>query len=253
MMMQGISAEKDPTCLWLSPPEDLVLGKDEVHVWRASLKLTAPELNGLQELLSDDEIKRAGNYHFQKDRDNFIASRGVLRVILAKYLQRAPEKLYFCYGSHGKPMLAEQTGEKTISFNVAHSNGLALYAVASQMEVGIDLEYIRSDQTAEVIAKQFFSQKEIVALNALTGEARQKAFYTFWTRREACLKARGVGLAFNLRKADVQNDDNLSVSNLDVESDYAAALALKGRNYNIKYLNITAYNYSDFTPKTIVS
>lgn len=242
MMMQGISAEKDPACLWLSPPEDLVLRKDEVHVWRASLKLTAPELNVLQELLSDDEIKCAGNYHFQKDRDDFIASRGGLRLILAKYLNRAPEKLHFCYGAHGKPALAEDTGEKTISFNVAHSNGLALYAVASQMEVGIDLEYIRSDQTAEVIAEQFFSQKEIAALNALTGEARQKAFYTFWARREACLKAQGVGLAFNLRKADFQNDDDLSVSNLDVESDYAAALAVEGQDYKLTCWNLTQKN-----------
>lgn len=242
MKMQGIPAEKELACSWLSPPEELVLGKDEVHVWRASLKLTAPELNVMQELLSDDEIKRAGNYHFKKDRDDVIASRGMLRLILAKYLNSAPEKLHFCYGAHGKPMLAEQTGEKTISFNVAHSNGLALYAVASRMEVGIDLEYIRSDQTAEVIAEQFFSKREIAALNALANDARQKAFYTYWTRKEACLKAQGVGLAFNLRKADFQNDDNLSVSNLDIESDYAAALAVEGQDYKLTCWNLTQKN-----------
>ena len=111
--------------------------------------------------LHADERARAERFHFQSDREHFIVARGALRAILGFYLKRAPECLSFRYSSHGKPALALESGEDPIHFNMSHSHGVALYAVTCGREVGIDLEFIRSDLEVEQIAERFFSRQEI--------------------------------------------------------------------------------------------
>ena len=94
---------------WRSPPETLVLDCDEVHVWRATLDQTPSQIQSFRHNLAADEQARAERFHFERDREHFIVARGVLRAILGGYLNRAPECLSFCYGSHGKPALAGES------------------------------------------------------------------------------------------------------------------------------------------------
>src|SRR5262249_35126588 len=81
----------------LSPP----LAEDDVHVWRASLD----ELGGLEALLSYEECDRAARFRFLEQRRRWVAARGLLRAILASYLDEAPERLRFSAGRYGKPRL----------------------------------------------------------------------------------------------------------------------------------------------------
>ena len=97
-----------PVPPWRSPPETLVLGRDEVHVWRATLDQTASQIQSFLHNLAADEQARAERFHFERDREHFIVARGVLRAILGRYLKRVPECLSFCYGSHGKPALGRR-------------------------------------------------------------------------------------------------------------------------------------------------
>jgi hypothetical protein len=127
---------------WRSPPDSLTLGRDEVHVWRASMNCTAAQVEILKHTLSGEELRRAGRYRFQKDREHFIVVRGLLRTILGCYLNTEPRQLRFRYGPHGKPALEMEPGEDTLSFNLSHSNALALFAVSRGRELGIDLEYV---------------------------------------------------------------------------------------------------------------
>ena len=90
-----------------------------------------------------------------------------------------------------------------IRFNLSHSHGVALYAVTRGREVGIDLEYIRSDLEVEQIAERFFSRREIATLRALPIDLRTDAFFLCWTRKETYLKARGEGLSLPLDQFDV--------------------------------------------------
>ena len=162
-----------PVPPWRSPPETLVLGLDEVHVWRANLDQTPSQIQSFRHNLATDEQARAERFHFERDREHFIVARGVLRAILGGYLKRAPEGLSFCYGSHGKPALAGESGGDAIRFNVSHSHGIALYVVTRGREVGVDLEHIRSNLAVMEIAERFFSRREVAMLRTLSTEEQR--------------------------------------------------------------------------------
>src|SRR5262249_7722277 len=98
------------------------------------------------------------------------------------------------YELYGKPKLAGELANSDWRFNLAHSNGSALYALTRGREVGVDLEWMRPAIAREQIAERFFSPREKLALQALPPELQTKAFFTCWTGKEASLKATGRGI-----------------------------------------------------------
>jgi len=237
-----------PVPPWRSPPETLVLGCDEVHVWRAALDQTPSQIQSFLHNLAADEQARAERFYFERDRQHFIIARGVLRAILGGYLNRAPERLSFCYNSHGKPALAGESGVDAIRFSVSHSHGVALYAVTRGREVGIDLERIRLDLAVAEIAERFFSRREVAMLRTLPTAEQREAFFRCWTRKEAYIKARGEGLSLPLDQFDVslapgepaavlgtQRDPSeascWSLQELSPAPGYAAAFAVEGHGW----------------------
>jgi 4'-phosphopantetheinyl transferase len=167
---------------------------NEVHVWTARLDREAEELHDLEATLSPDERARADRFHFARDRQRFVAARGVLRTLLGKYLRQAPASLEFSYGPYGKPSLAGANAARGLSFNLAHSAELAVYAISRQRNLGVDVERIKPESAGEDIARRFFSAREVGDLQTLPPEARVAAFFNCWTRKEAYLKATGMGL-----------------------------------------------------------
>ena len=193
---------REPT-RWGTPPERLILGPAEVHVWRGRLALDPNGLERRRKTLSGDEQARAARYRFLKDRDSFIAARGMLRGILGRYLGRAPETVQFDYGPHGKPALPHEPGGVRLRFNLSHSGGLALCAVASRRELGIDIEHQRPELADESVAERFFSAREVATLRSVPPAQQQAAFFACWTRKEAYLKAVGGGLTIPLDRVEV--------------------------------------------------
>ena len=80
---------------WCSPPKNLKLSRDDVHVWRATLDRPAEYVCQLKRSLSEDERLRAERFYFEQDRLRFIVGRGLLRFILSRYLEIAANKLRF--------------------------------------------------------------------------------------------------------------------------------------------------------------
>ena len=235
---------------WFAAPQRLSLGGDTVHVWRASLDESCSRVALFQDTLDDDERSRADSFYFNRDRERFIVARGVLRALLGRYLDRSPESLSFSYSTHRKPALASESGADALRFNLSHSHGMALYAVTRGRELGVDLELIRCDLETEQIAERFFSQSEIVTFRALPPALRKCAFFLCWTRKEAYIKARGEGLSIPLDQFDVslipgepaallstQPDPDgtpgWSLINLTPAAGYAAALAVRGRDWTL--------------------
>lgn len=240
----------DFDALWLSPPKHLSLGSKTVHVWRANLDQNPSQIALFQNSLDDDERSRADRFYFSRDRERFIVARGILRAILGRYSNRAPNSLSFRYSNHGKPVLVSESDLDAIRFNLSHSHGEALYAVSRGREIGVDLEFIRGDLEAEQIAERFFSHSENETLRALPLSLRRYAFFLCWTRKEAYIKARGEGLSMPLDQFDVslipdepaallsiQSDSDeahrWSLRNLNPADGYAAALAAKGHDWTL--------------------
>lgn len=189
---------------WAAPPPGrIAITPDEVHVWRASLRPSAPVLARLEAHLSPDERARAARFRFPRHRDAFIAGRGAQREILARYTGLAPADLAWRATEHGKLSLDGPVAASGIRFNVSNSGGLALYAVALGRELGVDLEELRPMPDGMEIARRFFSAPENEVFAALPAEARDAAFFACWTRKEAYIKAVGEGLSMPLDRFDV--------------------------------------------------
>ncbi|MDE3092051.1 MAG: 4'-phosphopantetheinyl transferase superfamily protein, partial [Chloroflexota bacterium] len=198
-------------------------GKDEIHVWRASLDLPAIDLRQLQQTLTEDESNRAARFYFQKDREHYIACRGLLRVILSRYLDVAPGEIRFCYGHYGKPELASSMRRQDLSFNVSHSHGLALVAIAAERKIGVDIEYIRLGVEIESIAERFFAPNEKAVIRTLTGYQQRETFYNCWTRKEAFLKACGDGMTCPLDQFEVSVAPGVPAALISARDDPQAA------------------------------
>jgi 4'-phosphopantetheinyl transferase len=183
-----------------TPLEPLAAGV--VDVWRASLEVSAEILAALEATLADDEVARARRRVTGELRGHAIASRGLLRAILAHYLPDTPRALAFATAAHGKPYLAS-ANPLDLRFNVTHCRGMALVAVAVGRDVGIDLEAARAIDGLEALARRTFSPRETRALLALPAAQRDAAFLRCWTRKEAFLKLAGFGLSVPLDAFDV--------------------------------------------------
>lgn len=172
----------------------------EVFVWRVPLTPRADLLTEYRHLLDDDEIERADRFLYDDDRQDFIAARGALRILLARCLGRAPGDLRFAYGDHGKP---ELTDAPSLSFNLSHSGDWALIAMADAVLVGVDVEQIRPLPDALELAERFFSDQEVERVRELPESAIPAGFFNAWTRKEAFVKAVGTGLSLPLHTFDV--------------------------------------------------
>lgn len=148
----------------------------------------------LERLLPVAEARRAARQPFEARRRDLVLSGVALRAILAAYLETDPRTLRFVVAPGGKPRL-EARGERVpLAFNLSHSRGRALVAVAPSGEVGVDLERYRRDLPIDRLAARFFSPREIAALRATSDEVRHAAFFACWTRKEAFVKATGAGI-----------------------------------------------------------
>jgi 4'-phosphopantetheinyl transferase len=180
--------------MWRSPSEFPRLSVDEVHIWRSPLNVPRSTQDVLIQFLSADEHKRAERFRFDQHRQQFITTRGLLRYLLGRYLETDPAHVQFVYGPYGKPALDSSNSGQFLSFNLSHSHHQALYAIAGNRPIGIDIEYERPIQTIDQLAQRFFTAKEYLSLASLPPEQKQAAFFCGWTRKEAYLKATGQGL-----------------------------------------------------------
>lgn len=188
---------------WREPPATPSLCNDELHVWCAWLDRLGMPVEQCLEMLSLDERARAARFYFERDSTRFVIGRGLLRTILGRYLDVGPARLVFSYSSRGKPRLLSSEGRDLLYFNVAHSDGIALYAVTRRCEVGIDVEHVRAISEADQIAARFFSERESVQWKNVPASHRLEFFFKCWTRKEACVKASGDGVSETLSRLDV--------------------------------------------------
>jgi 4'-phosphopantetheinyl transferase len=254
------------TVVWNKPPQEFDLSRGAAHIWRTSLQSGSLCQETLKRYLSPDETIRAERFHFQKDREHFIIARGKLRIILSRYLGIGPEKVSFRYNAFGKPSLASEYRECPLRFNVSHSNEVALYAMAWNRVVGIDIEYMRPISEAREISARFFSLNERRMLDALPADQRLEMFYQFWTRKEAYAKARGDGLSRPLAQFDTslipktrsnlipihdksQNMAHFCLMDINVGGNYAAASVIEGHSVRIEFWDVSEVDAEDDPPE----
>lgn len=209
---------------------------DEVHLWETPLSIWEFELAHIGDALSPDERVYAAAFHNERARRQFVISRGMLRQLLSRYLDRPTADIQFETEGDGKPVLA---GERGVEFNLSHSGEIVVYAVAASRPVGVDLEHLRPIPRAVELANRFLSPEESETIASAPQELRDREFLSSWVKREACAKARGTSIWRALespRQSDAAaaTEDGLyTVRLVDYSDRYVAAVAAPGSDWRV--------------------
>src|SRR5215203_285073 len=237
--------------MWLNSPDNLILSEDEAHIWRADLDLNESVQSSFLKLLSPDEINRAKRFRFAQDSQNFINARGILRLLIGKYLEINPAEISFQYSEFGKPSIANN---HSLQFNISHSRNIALFAFTKKFNIGVDVEFVNPNIEVKEIAARFFSTNETKNLLALPEQQQTLGFFYCWSRKEAFIKAVGEGLSFPLDKFEVSLEPNKpakllatnwqpkdvskwSIYSLSPEANFVGSLVIEGLLEKVKCWN----------------
>ena len=186
----------------------------------------------LLQILEPSESNRAARFYHQRDRSRYIVRRALLRLLLARYLRCSVTDIRFVTAPLGKPGL---TADLPIRFNVSASANLCLYAITTDRDVGVDLEFMEpAVDIASVSA--LFAPAEIELLRWLAPSSLLDVFYAQWTCKEASMKCTGQGLSTPLIQIPITFDptgprctsDSCSILRLNAATGYAAAVATIG-------------------------
>lgn len=235
-----------------SNTKTLSLSSDMVDAWYIDVNDCKKQILYYTSLLSTDEKLKADKFKFINDKNRFIIARGVLRILLGRYLSINPEKVAFKYGDYGKP---EAKNNLSINFNISHSGKMIIFGFAKSHDIGVDIEEIKNNFDVLDIANNFFSKKEIQFLNNLPKEHQKEGFYRCWTRKESFIKAKSIGLSYPLDSFSVSIDSHEHAELLETlwdinekhkwalfsfspSENYIGAISIKG--------NIKTVNYFDF-------
>ncbi|MDY6937962.1 MAG: 4'-phosphopantetheinyl transferase superfamily protein [Cyanobacteriota bacterium] len=233
---------------WRSSPLELDLSPDRVQIWHADLNHLWRPIDRWYELLSPDERQRADRFLRPVDCHSFVTARGVLRELLGRYLNLEPKQIEFGYTERGKPFILNGDRPLSLEFNLSHSGGVALYAIACHRRVGIDVESHR-DLEVLSLARRFFSEREYDRLCEIPPERQTEAFYSIWTAKEALLKATGEGLIGLSRTEIALTDSEFAPMSIALSSvppawhlqplklgpGYSGAVAIEGKKCHLDY------------------
>ncbi len=177
--------------------------KKEAHIWLTrSDQITASSAPGRYAgMLSAEEMRQYHRYIFDRDKHLFLVAHAMLRTVLSKYEDVAPEEWKFEHNEYGRPEVAKSMGLSNLRFNLSHAHGLVACVVSDHMDCGVDVE--RTDRVDEPMsmARRFFSPSEVVALEACqTSDTTRSHFFEYWTLKEAYAKAVGKGFSIPLEK-----------------------------------------------------
>ncbi len=226
----------------------------EIQIWFAQADLQEDLMANLEKTLSQEERDAASRFRFSGHRLNYIFAHGVLRDILCRYMNCPAQDILFRRNSNGKPFLIQRRGRIPLLFNMSHSGSVVLVGVASECNIGVDLEEIRPLTEFIDIARYNFAPEECTFIMNHAPEDRQRAFLRCWTRKEAYIKAAGNGLSMPLNTFDIsdapepdgwnlaQTADALTatklwLADLQAPGGYLAAVAIEETPGTITYSN----------------
>lgn len=225
----------------------------EIHVWAFSLEVSLETRLQCSRWLSESERERADRLRFEQLRNHFIVAHGCLRHILSRYSDSPPGALEIVQAVGEKPRLARGgPPEESLRFNLTHSHGQGMMAVAKGFEIGIDLEQVRDEVEHVKLAERFFSRAERDFIKTEKGERQRTLFFRHWVGKEAVLKATGVGLRLPLDRCELVMADKRDeavvhlrdtvdavqswlVKFLPLESGWVGAVAAEGTDWTVTY------------------
>ena len=199
--------------LFEAGPAELIPGV--AHIWFTHLEQMRDRIPEFRSLLDEEELERAARFRFEVDRERFIIGHGMLRILLSHYMGIDPKEVRTVRGKYGKPYLPD----RSVHFNFSDTKDAVAIAFAKE-EIGVDLETITRTVDHAAVAEHYFTAREVEWMEGSTD--RKRRFLELWTRKEAVLKASGVGIMDDLRVLEVHGYRNtMLIANAAFISDAA--------------------------------
>ena len=177
------------------------LDSGDIHLWLTPVdEIGDPQLlERYRGLLTPAERQQERRFHFQKDQHRYLVTRALVRTTLSRYAPIAPGEWSFAQNAYGRPEIAnEQVEPGRLVFNLSHTDGLIVLAVAREDALGVDTENVRRREACLDVADRFFAPDEVRALFSAPPHLRHQRFFQYWTLKESYIKARGMGLSIPL-------------------------------------------------------
>ena len=174
------------------------LPEDEVHLWYVLTDRVGDpaRLEAFAAVLSEEETRRWQRFSFEEGRLQYLVSHGFVRMVLSHYAAVHPAEWRFVRNGYGKPEVAVPALVRPLCFNLSHTHGLAACVVARTREVGVDAEdwQRQGRDVSAALIRRCLSPTELACYQGIPAVEQKRAFFDYWTLKEAYLKARGFGL-----------------------------------------------------------
>lgn len=236
-----------------SRPPAPPLADQEVHIWAVLLDAPAEVESHCWNWLSTTEQERVRRLRFEHDRRHFVVAHGWLRHVLSRYCLQDPYGVPIINASGGKPRLSpEMLRSFDVRFNLTHSKGRAILALAQGFEVGVDLEEMRQEVQHLKLSERFFSRTEWETIKSSSENRQREMFFRYWVGKESVMKALGTGLLFPLDQCELALSDRLDeavlrrcgrkaqeqkwiIRFLDLNPGWVGAVAAEGTDWTIRH------------------
>lgn len=209
---------------------------NKIHIYLVSLPDFSQEnhISSFFQILSKQEQEQSLQFITKKLGQNYLVSHGILRCILAWHLNKMPQQISYTINPFGKPKLPDQN---PLKFNMSHSKDMAVYAVLSHQNVGIDVEW----KNPNICFENFFSDiltdsEQSIFLNSKINHGKKiDSFFDIWTKKESLVKALGKGLSYDVKRIETAQNSTgwytlensiLYCSNLTFSNEYACAFSV---------------------------
>jgi 4'-phosphopantetheinyl transferase len=217
----------------LNECRDLNPNTVSLYVLTGAERQPVPEDAG--QLLSEEEHVRASRFVSETARREFLLSRTHVRKILSRYTGIRASELCFECGPQGKLYLSKEQNSLGACFNISHSRGTILLAFCRDREIGVDVEVVRPVTDIEGLINRFYTEEEQASFAGLNTDAFLSHFFRIWVRKEALLKAVGVGIGKYLSRITVPTADPPIVEDFRLPEEIA-----ENREWTIQDITTTA-------------
>jgi 4'-phosphopantetheinyl transferase len=166
-----------------------------------------------RQLMTEGELSQAARFYFERDRRRYIITRALVRTVLSRYAEDvSPKEWRFENNPYGRPHIVnDSAAARSLSFNITHTDGLIVLAVARENTLGVDAENTQTRPVSTSLADSFFAPEEAAALRTVDAASWQQRFFEYWTLKESYIKARGMGLSIPLDQFSFSFPENDAV------------------------------------------
>ncbi|USG66599.1 4'-phosphopantetheinyl transferase superfamily protein [Brevibacillus ruminantium] len=210
--------------------------KVEVFWVHADEELQSAVLSEHIDILDSEERKTYERYLVDCKKVEFLIGRLLVKGLVGQKLGLSPKQIRFFANEYGKLFIdyraMTETIKRPVFFNLSHSQQMWVCALSEIEQTGIDVEAAHQDCVLEVMPTVFL-EKEIAAVEEQAApEGKRKVFYRLWTRKEAVMKAKGMGfslppLSFSVPAfGDLVEDTGFSFYTFSPLKGYLASVAV---------------------------